>query len=286
MTWTIGCNHGNMWISWIFGFRMIRKVGFSLGFSLSKWCRKAMVPHGSPDQQMVSVPHRTVSLQESDHQKIRVYIVGRITKYHEISTCPRPVDSWVYTILYYPEIYCGWSPHFPGDIRDKNQAAEGIRLSSWFCLVYEPKNSDRISIHYRELDIPNQLNMIWVGAKWGIPIFPNFRPLNCAKIMIIPWTFGVYHVQTNLCVKLWPEDIPSGKRSHITMDRSTMLLMGSHQLFRLGHFLCRKLWQSLPEAGNTPGSWKSRWIFHVWHQRLMPFITITSWRTTEKKTQA
>lgn len=36
MTWTIGCNHGNMWISWIFGFRMIRKVGFSLGFSLSK----------------------------------------------------------------------------------------------------------------------------------------------------------------------------------------------------------------------------------------------------------
>jgi hypothetical protein len=66
-----------------------------------------MVPHGSPDQQMVSVPHRTVSLQESDHQKIRVYIVGRITKYHEISTCPRPVDSWVYTILYYPEIYCG-----------------------------------------------------------------------------------------------------------------------------------------------------------------------------------
>ena len=236
-----------------YGFRMIRKVGFSMGFSLSKWCRKAMVPHGSPDQQMVGYPHRTVSLQESDHQTIKVYIVGRITKYHEISgNIHMSKACWFmglyYTILSF--IYCGWSPYFPWDIRDNNQAAEVIRLSSWFCLVDEPKNSDRISIHYRELDIPNQLNMIWVGAKWGIPIFPNFRPLNCAKIMIILWTFGIYHVQTNLCVKLWPEDIPSGKRSHITMDRSTMLLMGSHQLFRLGHFLCRKLWQSLPEAGN------------------------------------
>ena len=43
------------------------------------------------------------------------------------------------------------------------------------------------------------------------------------------------HSLTFMNIIMNNSSIPSGKRLHSELERSTMLLMGSHTLFRLGH---------------------------------------------------
>ena len=55
----------------------------------------------------------------------------------------------------------------------------------------------------------------------------------------------------HLCVKGYGTVTWPGKHLQKTMERSTMLLMGSHQLFRLGH-----LKNSFLSTFTRPGTWE------------------------------
>ena len=53
-----------------------------------------------------------------------------------------------------------------------------------------------------------------------------------------------------------------GERLHFAMERSTMLLMGKSQLFRLGHFQ----WQNVSSPEGIWNIWKLRLVESMWNQ--------------------